>query len=177
MGDAGLRGGERQAAAGDKIDILRIAPELEHDRAERPAGQSFQSRPQAAIRIGRAHDHNALRIETEIEQPRHRKLAERERREILANPENGTAAGNPYRQSGRKTRGRHALPFLRCEDFMQDAGFQPALQDGIRARMPERYHGIGPNQRLGFEAGNGSPQGGQGSRGITHDKVIVPVLF
>jgi len=71
-GDAGALRGQRQLAARHEIELPRLAPELEHDRAERIAGECIGRSTQRTLHIGRAHHHHAARIEAEFGESAHR---------------------------------------------------------------------------------------------------------
>ena len=74
-GDAGALCGQRQLAARHEIELPDLAPELEHDGAQRIAGERIGRAPQRALDIGGAHHHHAAGIETELGEPAHRQRA------------------------------------------------------------------------------------------------------
>lgn len=74
-GDAGGLRGQRQFAAGDEIELARLAPDLEHDGTERIAGERVGRGAQAAVDIGSAHRDQEARIEAELGEPAHRQRA------------------------------------------------------------------------------------------------------
>jgi hypothetical protein len=71
-GDAGGLRGQSQLAAGDKIELPRLAPDFQHNSADRIAGQRVGGGPQRGLDIGRAHAHHAARIEPELGPSAHR---------------------------------------------------------------------------------------------------------
>ena len=64
--DAGALRGQRQLAARHRIELLDIAPELEHDSAQCVAGERIGRGAQRALDIGGTHHHHAARIEAEL---------------------------------------------------------------------------------------------------------------
>ena len=56
-GDAGGLRGQGQLAAGDEIELPRLAPDFQHDGAERIAGQRVGGGAQRGVDIGGAHGH------------------------------------------------------------------------------------------------------------------------
>jgi hypothetical protein len=142
-GNAGGLGCQRQLAAGDEIELPRLAPDFQHHRAHRIAGQRVGGGAQRIVRIGRAHGHQPARIETEFGKPAHRQRPRFNVAEILPHPEQRTPCRQPSRQACDEAGGRTALP-PRGEHLMQRAGGEPALQRRIRGRMTERH----PVQRM-----------------------------
>jgi hypothetical protein len=65
-GDAGGLGSQSELAAGDEIELARLAPDFQHDGAERIAGQRVGGGPQCAVHIRRPYGHEKTRIETEL---------------------------------------------------------------------------------------------------------------
>jgi hypothetical protein len=74
-GDAGGLRGQGQLAAGDQIQLTRLAPDFQHHRANRIAGQRVGRGTQGIVDIGRAHRDQPARIEAEFGQPAHRQRA------------------------------------------------------------------------------------------------------
>ena len=71
-GDPGGLRRQSQLAAGDKIELTHLAPDFQHDNADRIAGQRVGGGPQRGLGIGRAHAHHAARIEPELGPSAHR---------------------------------------------------------------------------------------------------------
>jgi hypothetical protein len=86
-GDAGGLGGQRQLAAGDEIELTRLAPHFQHHGAHRIAGERIGSRPQRAVDIGRAHAYQQTRIDPEFGQPAGRQRSRFNFGEILPDPD------------------------------------------------------------------------------------------
>ena len=101
---------QRQLAASCEVELSRLAPDFQHDDANRIAGQRVGGRPQRAVHIGGAHGHEQARIETEFGQSAHRPRARFNLGEILPNPNDGPPHGRAARKSRNKTGRRSALP-------------------------------------------------------------------
>jgi hypothetical protein len=104
--------GQGQLTAGDEIELPRIAPDFQHDGAERIAGQRVGGGPQRAIDIGCAHRHKQARIETEFGQSAHRQRARFNFGKILPHPDQRPARGDPSRKACDEPRRRGALMSL-----------------------------------------------------------------
>jgi hypothetical protein len=110
---AGHAGGLRrqcQLAAGDEIELARFAPDLQHDGAERIAGQRVGGGPQRGLHIDGAHRHEEPRIETELGQSAHRQRARFDFRKILPDPQQRPPRGDPPCETRDKSRRGSALP-------------------------------------------------------------------
>ena len=129
---------QRQLAAGDEIELTRLAPDLQHDGAERIAGQRVGGRPQRSLHVGRAHRHEETRIETEFGQSAHRQRARFNFRKILPDPHQRPPCGHPPREPRDKTCRRSALPASFREHLVHRAQGETALQRRIRIGMSER---------------------------------------
>ena len=176
IADAGLRGGKRQTAAGDKIDASGIAPELEQHGAKRAAGQALQSRAQAACRIGHTHDHHAAGMQAEIEQvpsSRVRRFRAPQNPGGSREPGGGPPPGWPDRRQNPWPP-RCVAPARR----RLHAGHRSSTRSAGRHRRPHARarsgHRTGPG--LGFEAGNSSPQRGQPVCCVAHPDVSMFLL-
>jgi len=139
-----------QLAAGDEIELARLAPDFEHDRAERIAGQRVGGAPQGAVHIGGVHRHQQSGIEPEFGQPADRQRAGFERRKILPYPQQRPAGSHPPRQPRDKPCRRGTLPAGFREHLVHRPQRQTALQRRIRVAMPERHlaHRAGIAMRL-----------------------------
>jgi hypothetical protein len=138
---AGHAGGlrrQRQLAAGDEIELARLAPDFEHDDAQRIAGQRVGGGPQRGLHVGRAHRHEEARIETEFGQSAHRQRARFNFRKILPDPDQRPPCGRPPREPCDKTCRGSALPATFSEHLVHGAQGEAALQRRIRIGMPER---------------------------------------
>jgi hypothetical protein len=74
-GDARHLCRQRQAAAGDQIELSRFAPDLQHDDTKRIAGQRVGGRPQRGGDVRGAHRHHTAGIKTEFGEATHRQRA------------------------------------------------------------------------------------------------------
>jgi hypothetical protein len=142
-GDArGLRR-QGQLAAGNEVELSRLAPDFQHDDANRIAGQRVGGRPQRNFHIGGAHRHEKTRIETEFSQPAHRHRARFNLSEILPYPHQRPMwkfrCHRPARKPRDKTGGRSALPAGVGKYFVHRAQGETALQHRISVGMPERH--------------------------------------
>ena len=145
-GDArGLRS-QRQFAAGCEVDLSRLAPDFQHDGANRIAGQRVGGRPQRTLHICCAHGHEKARIKAKFGQPAHRHRARFNLGEILPYPYQWPPACGAAGESGNKTGRRSALPAGLRKHFMQRAQGEPALQRRIGIGMPEPH----PARRTGL---------------------------
>jgi hypothetical protein len=134
---------QRQLAAGDEVELSRLAPEFQHDDADRIAGQRVGSRPQRDVHIGRPHRHEQTRIETEFTQPAHRHRARFNLGEILPYPHQRPMGkfrgGGPAREPGDKTGRRRTLPAGLRKHFVHRPQGEAALQRRVDLRMSERH--------------------------------------
>jgi hypothetical protein len=138
---AGHAGGlrrQRQLAAGDEIELAGFAPDLEHDGAERIAGQRVGGGPQRGLHVGGAHRHEEPRIETEFGQSAHRQRARFDFRKILPDPKQRPPCGHPSCEACDKTRRRGALPATFTKHLVHRPQGDATLQRRIRIGMPER---------------------------------------
>jgi hypothetical protein len=130
--------GQGQLAAGDEIELARLAPEFQHHRAQRVAGERIGGGPQCSFGVGCAHAHQQARIETEFGKATHRQCARFTFGKILPHPEQrppqGDAARNPRDEACR----RRTLPPGLGKDLMHRATGKAALQHRIGLRMAER---------------------------------------
>ena len=74
-GDTGPLRGERQLAARDEIELLRLAPDFQHHDAGCITSERVGGTTQGVLDIGRAHRHKMTRIKTEFGQSAHRQRA------------------------------------------------------------------------------------------------------
>ena len=107
-GNAGGLRGEGQFAAGDEVELARFAPDLEHNSAERVAGQRVGRGAQSTVDIGGAHRDQETRIEAELGEPAHRQRAVFAIGKILPHPDQRLArrhaSGEPRDEAGRSAR-------------------------------------------------------------------------
>ena len=131
--------GQRQLAAGDKVERPRLAPNLQHDDANRIAGQRVGDRPQRLIRIDGAYTDEKARIETQFSQPAHRDGARFNLGEILPDPNDGSPHGRATRKPRDKARRRDTLPAGIRKHLVHGPQSEPALQACIGIRMSKHY--------------------------------------
>jgi hypothetical protein len=133
-GDVFVLGCEREPAAGDQIEDLRIAHDLHDHGAEAGAGQGIDSRAQNIGRIGRAQQKEHRRIDAEFRKTARRKCAMLKRRKILDNPEHPFRSARKLRDASGEPRGRR----IAGKNLVQGAAHQSAAQNRIGIRMAER---------------------------------------
>ena len=130
---------QRQFAAGDEVELSRLAPDFRHHDTDRIAGQRVGGRPQRTVHIGGAHRHEEAWIETEFGQSAHRHRARFNLGEILPYPHQRPPGGRPTRKPRDKTRRRGALPARLRKHFVDRPQSETALQRRVDVRMPERH--------------------------------------
>jgi hypothetical protein len=145
--------GQRQLAAGDKVELFGLAPNLQHDDAHRIAGQRIGGRPQRMIRISGAYTDEKTRIETKLSQPAHRQGTRFNRGEILPDPNDGPPRGHATRKPRDKARRRDTLPAGVRKHFVRGPQGKPALQARIGIRVPERRLTRRIRFTMGLDAG------------------------
>jgi hypothetical protein len=134
----GLRG-QRQLAAGDEIELARLAPDFQHDSAKCIAGERVGGGPQRGIDVGCAHRHHQARIETEFGQATHRQRARFNFGKILPHPHQRPPCRRPPGEACDKTRRRRTLPAGFRKHLMHRAQGKAALQRRVDLGMPERH--------------------------------------
>jgi hypothetical protein len=151
-GDAGHLRRQCQLAAGDEIELARLAPDFQHHAIKRIAGQRVRGSAQRGIDIGGAHGHQQAWIETEFGQSAHRHRARFNLGKILPYPNQRPPPRNrPSRQPGDKTRRRRTLP-PRRKHLMHRADRKAALQRRIRIGMAEPHPAGRCGVGMGFDA-------------------------
>jgi hypothetical protein len=138
-GDAGGLRRQGQLAAGDEIELARLSPDLEHDGAERIAGQRVGGDPQRGVDVISAHRHQQAGIETEFGQSAHRQRAGFRFAEILAHPEQWPPRRRPPGKACDKTRRGSTLPAGCREHLVHRAERKAAPQRRIGLAMAERH--------------------------------------
>lgn len=136
---AGLRRGEHEPAARGEIEDFRRARDLDHDGAERFAGERVQCRAQGRSRIVRAQQKHPRGIKPQFQQAERRKLTFFERGEIWPQPQHVPlrchAGGKRYRKAAR----RSLIPGRGRVNLVQGALLDAALEAGIGCRMAQRH--------------------------------------
>ena len=143
-GDSRHLCGQRQAAAGDQIELSRRSPDFQHDATKRIAGERVGRRPQRGVHIRRAHRHQKARIKAEFGQPAHRQRTRFNFGEILTYPHQWPPGRHPSREScpsceaDNEPRRRRTLPSL-GEHFVHRTDGEAALQGSIHVNMTEGH--------------------------------------
>jgi hypothetical protein len=136
-GDAGALRSQGQLAARHEVELPRLAPDFQHHGAERVAGERVGRGPQRALAIGRAHRHQAARIETEFGKPAHRQRARFNFGKILPHPDQRPARRDPPGKSCNEP-GRHSALMSLGKHLMHRSHCETAVQHRIRLDMAER---------------------------------------
>jgi len=124
-------------AAGDEIELPRLAPDFQHDNTERIAGQRVGGGPQRGVGIGGTHGHQQPRIEAEFAQPAHRQRARFQFGKILPHPDQRPPRRQPSGKAGDEAgRRRTLMPFRK--HLMHRGLGEAALQHSISAGVAER---------------------------------------
>ena len=137
-GDAGSLRSQGQFTAGCKIELTHLAPELQHDSADRVAGQRVGCGSQRGVDIGRAHAYHAARIEAEFGPSAHRQRAQFDFGKILPHPDQRPARrkapGKTCDESGR------GCALMTCgKHLVHRGGRKATAQRRIRSGMPKRH--------------------------------------
>ena len=144
--------GQCQLAAGDKVELSRLAPDFQHDGAHRIAGERVGSRSQCMLDISGVDTDETTRIQTEFGKPAHRDGARFNFREILPDPNHRPPRGHAPRDPRDKS-GRHsALPSGFRKHLVHGAQSESALQARIRLRMSEPHPARRVRLTTGLEA-------------------------
>jgi hypothetical protein len=134
---------QRQLAAGNEVELSRLAPDFQHDDANRIAGERVGGRSQRSVHIGCAHRHEKTWIETEFGEPAHRHRARFKLGEILSYPHQWPMwtfrCRHPAREPGDKTGRRGTLPAGVRKHFVHGCQSETALQRRVGIRMAERH--------------------------------------
>jgi hypothetical protein len=137
---------QRQAAAGDQIELPRFAPDFQHDDAQRIAGQRVGGRPQRGGDVRGAYRHHTAGIETEFGEATHRQRAGFNFGEILPHPQQRPPPGArplreacPPREACNESSSRGTVPAGFGEHLVHRPHSEAALQRRIRVGMPKRH--------------------------------------
>ena len=156
-GHAGHLRGQRQLAAGDEIQLSRLAPDFQHHDAERIAGQRVGGGSQRGVDIGRAHAHHAARIEPEFGPSAHRQRAQFDFGKILPYPDQRPARRHASREPCDES-GRRSTLMTFGKHLMHRGEREATLQCRIRTGMAERRLVKGVSIAMRFEALNVAAQ-------------------
>jgi hypothetical protein len=144
--------GQCQLAACDEVDLLRFAPNLQHDGAHRIAGQRVGGRPQRLINVNGADGDEKTRIKTKLGKPVHRDGPCFDFREILPDPNHGSPRGHAPCEPRDKAGRCRALSSGFRKHLVHRAQSQAALQAGIGFRMSERHLARGISRIMRLDA-------------------------
>jgi hypothetical protein len=136
-GDAGGLRRQVKFAAGDEIELPRLAPDFQHHGAERIAGQRVGGGAQRGIGVGGTHGHQPARIETEFAKPAHRQRAGFPFGKILPHPDQRPARRQPSGKARDEAGSRRTLMSL-GEHLMHRGQSETALQRCVSVGVAKR---------------------------------------
>jgi hypothetical protein len=157
-GDPGGLRGKRQLAAGDEVELARIAKDFQHDGAQRIAGERVRCAAQCCFDIGSAYGDQTARIEAKLVKTARRQRAGFHFRKILPHPDQRFARRNSCRDARDKTGCRRAL-MAPGKHFMHGGGRKPAAQPRIGRLVAERDLVEPAHIAMGFDAFDAAAQG------------------
>lgn len=111
-------GGERETAAGGKVESRRAAPAFDQDSAKSGAGERLPGGFQRLLRLTDFDDDKPVRIKAEFGETGTEKLAPFGGREILSDPQEGVFVDGSPRQPPDKAARRHAINLCRGEHLV-----------------------------------------------------------
>ncbi len=136
--DTGCLGGQRQSPARNQIELVRMAPYVEHHRPQCIASQRIRRHAQRHVDVGGMHRHHLTWVQPQFGEAVHGERAGFHRREILPDPHQRSphraSPSEPCNETGRCGR----LPRFKREHFMQDATRQSSPKHCIHGRMSKR---------------------------------------
>jgi hypothetical protein len=150
--------GECEFAAGDEVELARLAKGLQHDGAERIAGERIRRGAQRCLGIGGADGDEQARIEAELGKAVRRQRAGFNFRKILPHPDQRFARGHPSGDASQETGGGGALVSL-GKHLMHGGKREPAAQHRIGGFMAERDLVQPVHIAMGFDALDAAAQG------------------
>jgi hypothetical protein len=157
--------GQCQLAAGDKIELSCLAPDLQYDGAYCIAGERIGGRPQRMIHVRGVDADEKAWIETQFDQAARRDGTRFDLGEILPDPNHRTPRGHapcdPRDKSGR----RGALPSGLRKHLVHGAQNEAALQARVRILMSERHLSQAIRRAMRLEAFDAAAQGRNRARG------------
>jgi len=136
-GDAGGLRRQGEFAAGDEIELPRLAPDFQHHRAERIAGQRVGGGTQRGIGVGGTHGYQQARIEAEFAKPAHRQRPGFQFGKILPHPDQRPALRQPSGEAGDEAGGGRTLVTFR-KHLMHRSHCEAALQHSVSAGVAKR---------------------------------------
>ena len=147
-GDTRTLRSQRQLAAADEIELLRLAPDFQHHRAHGITGKRIGGGTQGILHVRGAHRHEITRIKPKLGQSAHRQRADFAFRKILPHPDQRPSRRDAPRQAGNKSRSSRTLVAAFTKHLMHCCRSEPALQHSISFHMAER----GQVWRMGLHA-------------------------
>ena len=149
--------GQRQLAAGDEIELPRLAPDLQHDGAERVAGQRIGRRAQRALDIDARTVTTRRGSRPSSAKPCIDSAPDSSAQKSCRTQSSGRRA-SPARVSPAKAGRGRAVPAAFGKHLMHRAAREPALQRRIGLAMPER-HPVRRERAMGLDAWNAIAHG------------------
>ena len=144
--------GQCQLAAGDKVELSRLAPDLQHDCAHRIAGERIRSRSQCMVHVSGVDADEKTRIETEFGKSAHRDRTRFNFREILPDPNHRTPRGHAPRNPCDKASRHSALPPRARKHLVHSTQSETALQARVCIGMAEPHPAPRIRLTTGLEA-------------------------
>jgi hypothetical protein len=157
--------GQCQLAAGDKIELSCLAPDLQHDGTHRIAGERIGSRPQRMLHVRGVDADEKARIETQFDQAARRDGARFDFGEILPDPNHRPPRGHAPCDPGDKSGRRGALPSGFRKHLVHSPQSEAALQARVRILMSERHLSQAIGRAMPLEAFDAAAQGRNRARG------------
>ena len=117
-GDAGALRGQCQLAACDEIELVGVAPDLQHHGTDRITGERVSGGAQRVLDIRGAHRHQAARIKPEFGEPVHGQTPHLALGKILSHPDQRPPRRHTPRKPRDKTGRRRTLPAAFAKHFM-----------------------------------------------------------
>ncbi len=120
-GDAGALCSQCQLAAGHEIELVGLAPDLQHHGTDRITGKRVGGGAQCVLDITGAHRHQATRINPEFGKPVHRQTPHLALGKILPHPDQRPAWRDAPREPCDKAGGGSTLPAALAKHLMDCA--------------------------------------------------------
>lgn len=124
---------QHQPSADGQVDSLRLAPEVDHDCADRPAVQRIIGGTQQRRGIMRRHEQTVARVQPDFTQ-----AMRVDRPTAAANAQPCERSANPPRAHGGKPGRAGSIIALRRNNFMQPGTGKTAAQHLVNLVMPQR---------------------------------------
>jgi hypothetical protein len=144
--------GQCQLAARDKVELSRLAPDLQHNGAHRIASERVGGRSQRMFDVGGVDGDEKAWIKAEFGKPTHRDGTCFNFREILSDPNHRPSRGNAAREPRDEARRSRALSSDLRKHLVNGAQSESALQACIGLRMPEGHLARAIRLAMAFDA-------------------------